>query len=71
MVRKKGKRVYNSRYIAEKYLNRELTKKEVVHHINEDYTDDRPENLYVFPSNGEHTSYHRLENKYHLISNLI
>jgi hypothetical protein len=33
------------RYLMEKYLGRKLLAEETVDHINEDYTDDRPENL--------------------------
>ena len=68
---KKGKRVFNSRYIVEQCLRRKLTKLEVVHHINEDPSDDRPENLYVFVTNGKHSGYHKLKNKFKLISNLL
>ena len=32
---------------------------EVVHHINRDTTDDRPENLYVFRDTSKHSEYHR------------
>ena len=46
--------VHKHRLIAEKFLNRYLTSKEVVHHINRNRRDNRPENLYVFPSQREH-----------------
>ena len=45
--------------VVEKYLGRFLTKVEIVHHINNDRTDDRIENLMVL-SRGEHS---RLHNK--------
>ena len=32
---------------------------EVVHHINGDHLDSRPENLMVFPSNAAHVSFHK------------
>ena len=57
--------------ITEKKIGRLLTKKEVVHHINGIKDDDRPENLYLFPSNSKHMRYHRLKNKPKLKSNLI
>lgn len=44
--------------IAEKALGRYLTKNEVIHHINGIKSDNRVENLYLFPSNIEHSSYH-------------
>jgi len=63
--------VRRSRLVAEKYLNRYLTKKEVVHHINGDITDDRPENLYVFPSSQAHLKFHSLKNKPKISSNIL
>lgn len=35
------------KFLLEQHLNRKLEDDEVVHHINEDYTDDRIENLEV------------------------
>jgi hypothetical protein len=45
--------------IAEKQLNRFLSEKEVIHHINEIKDDNRIENLYLFPSEQEHQRYHQ------------
>jgi hypothetical protein len=45
-------------------------KTEVVHHINEDKTDNRPENLRVMKDK-EHRAYHGRKNKEILKSNLI
>jgi hypothetical protein len=44
-----GKRITKSypRYILEKHLGRELLEKETVDHINNDFTDDRIENLQI------------------------
>lgn len=50
--------VYEHRIIMEKHLGRYLTDSEVIHHINEKKTDNRIENLQLFQSTGEHTSYH-------------
>ena len=57
--------------VAEKCLGRMLDKNtEVVHHINEDKTDNRPENLRVMKDK-EHRAYHGTKNKKILKSNLI
>ena len=44
--------------VVEKMLGRPLKDGEVVHHINEDKKDNRPENLMVFASHSEHMRYH-------------
>lgn len=46
------------RLVAEKKIGRKLLPEEVVHHINEDKHDARPENLHVFASQEEHTRHH-------------
>ena len=58
------------RLVAERCLNRYLTKKEQIHHINKIRDDNRPENLYLFPSKKEHQIFHRLKNNPNLVSNL-
>ena len=64
-------RVLRSRYIAEKCFKRKLLKKELIHHINKDKSDDRPENLYVFATRGELIRFHHLKIKSKLISNIV
>lgn len=50
-----------SRFIAESCIERPLKKEEVVHHLNGDKSDDRPENLYIFPNQSAHYKHHRSE----------
>lgn len=52
-----GKQGYvaEHRLVMENHIGRYLTKREVVHHINHDITDNRIENLQLFASAGEHT----------------
>lgn len=64
--------VRQSVIIAEKILGRFLKKEELIHHINGIKDDDRPENLYLFPSQKFHLSgFHLLKNKPILQSNLL
>lgn len=46
--------VAEHRLICEQQLGRYLTEREVVHHLNDNSEDNRPENLMVFPDNGSH-----------------
>ena len=48
----------NSRIVAEKVLERPLKKREVIHHINWDKTNDKPENLYLFRTQSAHAEFH-------------
>ena len=50
------------RLVVEKYIGRYLTKKEIIHHINEITTDNRIKNLYLFDNRWQHCVYHRFIN---------
>jgi hypothetical protein len=50
--------VMEHRLIMEQHLQRQLNAKEVVHHINGVVTDNRIENLLLFPSQSAHVKHH-------------
>ncbi len=51
--------VHIHRLVAERILGRKLLKDEVVHHIDENRHNHRPDNLAVFPSQSKHTKCHQ------------
>jgi hypothetical protein len=53
------KYVRQARIVMEDFLKRLLTSVEVVHHINGVVSDDRIDNLKLFPNNREHRKFHK------------
>lgn len=53
-----GKKKKLHQAVAEKMLGRSLRKGEVVHHVNGNSLDNRPENLMVFPNTAAHSKWH-------------
>jgi len=54
-----GKYYPEHRIVAATILKRGLKKDEVIHHIDKNRINNKPENLYVFPSQKEHKAYHQ------------
>lgn len=50
--------VFEHILVIEKMLGRPINRGEIVHHCNQDRSDNRPYNLRLFPSIKEHTAYH-------------
>lgn len=46
------------RWVMEKYINRKLSYEEVVHHIDGDKQNNKPNNLKLFANQEEHNQYH-------------
>lgn len=56
--RGKNNRQYEHRRVMENKLRRPLKNGEVVHHVNQNKLDNRPENLIVFKSQKDHRLFH-------------
>lgn len=54
-----NKHYYKHRYVAEKMLGRKLKDSEVVHHIDENRSNNNPDNLMVFKTSADHSAFHK------------
>lgn len=50
--------IQEHRFVVEQFIKRRLRPEEVVHHLNEIKTDNRIENLMIFPNQREHQQFH-------------
>ena len=60
---KNKRHMVESRIIVEKIIRRYLAKNEVIHHIDFNKSNNSPANLYLFPSQSEHSKFHHLLRK--------
>lgn len=58
-----GGYIREHRLVMEEKIGRVLTKKEIVHHINGEREDNRPENLELFSNQSEHMTHYFEEKK--------
>jgi len=57
-IKKDSKWMLEHKKVAQEVLGRELEHTEIIHHINLDKKDNRPENLALFNNQQEHIKFH-------------
>ncbi len=58
-----GRQAYTHRAVVEQHIGRRLARREVVHHINRDKSDNRIENLQLLPDQSVHAAIHAREDR--------
>jgi len=58
------------RKLVEEFIGRKLKKEEVIHHLNSNRKDNRIENLMIFKSQAEHTSFHNKIRQFGMTNNI-
>ena len=53
-----GRWIFEHRYIVEKFIGRELSSEEVIHHINKNKQHNNLDNLWLFENEREHQKFH-------------
>lgn len=61
--------VLEHRFVVESFIGRKLTKEEVVHHCDENKSNNLLQNLVVFKNQREHSSWHNKMKKFGYITN--
>ena len=59
--------IYEHILVVEKMLGRFLKSEEVVHHIDENKSNNIPNNLMVFATDADHTRFHRLDKSHRIL----
>ena len=58
------------RLVVERFIGRELTKEERVHHIDKDKKNNKIENLMLFKNDSEHIKFHNKVRQFGITNNI-